>query len=130
MEAGISDTYLEELNALYEEWIAGFDRAPVLVVPRIAWTSSRIPETLTTIITTVQGRLEGKQGLLFPEEGALFLMSAEIIAAARELARSADGFVSKSRSATSTIRWCMPASPMRNTSKDTQPPASAWSSLE
>jgi hypothetical protein len=69
MEAGITDRYLEELNALYEDWIAGFNRAPVLVVPSDRLDFVKDSENLQTIITTVQGRLEGKQGFLFPEEG-------------------------------------------------------------
>jgi len=71
MEAGISDTYLEELNVLYEDWIAGFDRAPVLVVPADRLDFVKDSQDLHAIITTVQSRLEGKQGFLFPEEGAL-----------------------------------------------------------
>jgi len=70
MEARITDGYLEELNALYEDWIAGFDRAPVLVVPSDRLDFVKDSDTLRTIIATVQGRLEGNQRLLFPEEGS------------------------------------------------------------
>ena len=70
MEAGITDGYLGELNALYEDWIAVFNRAPVLVVPSDRLDFVTDSEDLQTIIRTVQGRLEGKQGLLFPEADA------------------------------------------------------------
>jgi deoxyadenosine/deoxycytidine kinase len=32
-EAGISRSYLERLNILYEEWIASFAQCPVLIIP-------------------------------------------------------------------------------------------------
>lgn len=70
MEAEISDGYLEELNMLYEDWIAQFDRAPVLVVPadRLDFVSDS--KDLQAIITIVQQRLGGRQGFLFPDEGS------------------------------------------------------------
>jgi deoxyadenosine/deoxycytidine kinase len=70
IEADISDTYLEELNALYEEWITGFDRAPVLVVPADRLDFVNDSKDLHAIITTVQHRLSGRQGYLFPEADA------------------------------------------------------------
>jgi len=64
-EAGISDGYLEQLNALYEEWIAGFALAPVLTVPsdRLDFVQER--EDLRRIVATVEERLRGEQGVLF-----------------------------------------------------------------
>jgi deoxyadenosine/deoxycytidine kinase len=64
-EAGISEEYLEQLNALYEEWIAGFALAPVLIVPsdRLDFVQDR--KHLSKIVAVVQERLRGDQGLLF-----------------------------------------------------------------
>ncbi len=64
-EAGISEEYLGQLNALYEEWIAGFTLAPVLSVPsdRLDFVQDR--KDLRRITTVVEERLRGGQGLLF-----------------------------------------------------------------
>jgi deoxyadenosine/deoxycytidine kinase len=67
-EAGISDEYLAELNELYEEWAAGFDLAPVLVVPsdRLDFVGEK--RDFEAILATVEERLRGGQGLLFPPD--------------------------------------------------------------
>ena len=67
-EAGITEEYLEQLNALYEQWIAGFELAPVLVVPsdRLDFVSES--RDLRAIVRTVEERLRDRQGLLFPQE--------------------------------------------------------------
>jgi deoxyadenosine/deoxycytidine kinase len=67
-EARISDAYLEELNTLYEEWIGGFTLSPVLVVPSDRLDFVKDTQGLSAIIATVQQRLRGRQGSLFPEE--------------------------------------------------------------
>ena len=66
-EARITDAYLSELNALYEEWIRGFDLAPVLVVPGDRLDFVKDSKDLQAIITTVQERLRDRQGFLFPD---------------------------------------------------------------
>ena len=66
-EAAISDAYLEELNVLYEEWIGGFTLAPVLSVPSDRLDFVKDSKDLSAIIATVQERLRGRQGTLFPE---------------------------------------------------------------
>jgi deoxyadenosine/deoxycytidine kinase len=68
-EAGITDAYLEGLNALYEEWIAGFTLAPVLVVPSDRLDFVKDSRDLDLIVTTVTERLRGNQGVLFPGIG-------------------------------------------------------------
>ncbi len=68
-EASITDAYLEGLNALYEEWIGGFALAPVLVVPSDKLDFVNDSTDLAAIIATVQERLRGRQGALFPEAG-------------------------------------------------------------
>jgi deoxyadenosine/deoxycytidine kinase len=65
-EARIPDQYLAQLNALYEEWIAGFTLAPVLIVPSDRLDFVKDTRDLDAIITTVQERLRGNQGVLFP----------------------------------------------------------------
>ncbi len=65
-EAKIPDQYLAQLNALYEEWIAGFTLAPVLIVPSDRLDFVKDTRALDAIITTIQERLRGNQGELFP----------------------------------------------------------------
>jgi hypothetical protein len=68
-EASISDAYLDGLNALYEEWIGGFTLAPTLIVPSDRLDFVKDSKDLATILSTVQERLRGRQGSLFPEGG-------------------------------------------------------------
>ncbi len=63
-EAGISEEYLEQLNALYEEWIAGFSLAPVLTVPADRLDFVQEKRDLRKIVAVVEERLRGDQGLL------------------------------------------------------------------
>jgi hypothetical protein len=65
-EARITDEYLAGLNALYEEWVSGFRLAPVLVVPSDRMDFVQDSGDLDAIVTTVQERLRGNQGVLFP----------------------------------------------------------------
>ena len=67
-EAGITDSYLESLNTLYEEWIGSFTVAPVLVVPADRIDFVRDSEGLRSIVSCTQERLRERQGLLFPDE--------------------------------------------------------------
>jgi len=64
-EAGIPEDYLAELNGLYEEWIAGFDLAPVLVLPadRIDFVGER--RDFEAIMAAVDESLRGGQRPLF-----------------------------------------------------------------
>ncbi|UCF97576.1 MAG: deoxynucleoside kinase [Spirochaetaceae bacterium] len=64
-EAGISEEYLAELNGLYEEWIAGFRLAPILVVPGDRLDFVEQSRDLEDIVTAVEERLRGEQRLLF-----------------------------------------------------------------
>jgi len=68
IETDISDEYLHRLNGLYEEWISGFDLAPVLVVPSDRLDFVEDSQDLHVIVSTIQRQLQGRQGLLFPEE--------------------------------------------------------------
>ena len=64
-EANISEEYLGQLNQLYEEWIAGFSLAPVLTVPADRLDFVQEKKDLRKIVTIVEERLRGDQGLLF-----------------------------------------------------------------
>ncbi|MGO9411068.1 MAG: deoxynucleoside kinase [Spirochaetia bacterium] len=70
IEADISNDYLERLNGLYEEWIGGFDIAPVLIVPSDRLDFVEDSGDLQAIVSTIRRQLQGRQGLLFPEEVA------------------------------------------------------------
>ncbi|HOX11782.1 MAG TPA: deoxynucleoside kinase [Spirochaetia bacterium] len=65
-EASIPDEYLAGLNRLYEEWIGGFDRAPVLVVPGDRLDFVEESADFRAIASTIAERLRDKQGALFP----------------------------------------------------------------
>ncbi len=65
-EAAIPDGYLGGLNRLYEEWIASFDLAPVLVVPGDRLDFVAESKDLDSIVTTITERLRDRQGALFP----------------------------------------------------------------
>jgi deoxyadenosine/deoxycytidine kinase len=66
-EASISEEYLAELGALYEEWISGFTLSPVLVVPADSLDFVSHTRDLRAIVRTVEERLRDRQGLLFPQ---------------------------------------------------------------
>jgi hypothetical protein len=66
-EASISDAYLDGLNALYEEWIGGFTLAPTLIVPSDRLDFVKDSKDLAAILSTIQERLRGRQGSLFPD---------------------------------------------------------------
>jgi len=66
-ESRITDDYLASLNSLYEEWIAGFALAPVLIVPSDRLDFVRDSGDLDAIVETVAERLRGNQGELFAE---------------------------------------------------------------
>ncbi len=65
-EVSIPDEYLAGLNRLYEEWIEGFDRAPVLVVPGDRLDFVEESADFRAIAATIAERLRDKQGALFP----------------------------------------------------------------
>ncbi|HSV56353.1 MAG TPA: deoxynucleoside kinase [Magnetospirillaceae bacterium] len=65
-EASIPEAYLAGLNRLYEEWIEGFDRAPVLVVPGDRLDFVEDSRDLRAVSSAVVERLRDRQGILFP----------------------------------------------------------------
>ena len=65
-EASIPDEYLAGLNRLYEDWIEGFELAPVLIVPGDRLDFVAESKDLDSIVHTIEHRLRDKQGTLFP----------------------------------------------------------------
>lgn len=64
-EKGIERAYLEQLNRLYEEWIQGFQLAPVLTVPADRLDFVQYDRDLQMILDKVQQKLRGDQYVLF-----------------------------------------------------------------
>ena len=65
-ESKIPDSYLEGLNALYEEWIQSFTLSPVLTVPGDRLDFVEDSHDLTAVVAAVRKRLQDKQSHLFP----------------------------------------------------------------
>ncbi len=64
-ESGIPAEYLEQLNVLYEEWVRGFDLAPVMVVDADHADVVADPQAFEAIVSQVEERLRGAQKPLF-----------------------------------------------------------------
>jgi len=60
-ERDISPEYLEQLNALYEEWIAHFDLCPVLTIPSDNLDFVTNSLHLDLIVGKVLERLQGRE---------------------------------------------------------------------
>ncbi|MEN6409852.1 MAG: deoxynucleoside kinase [Anaerolineaceae bacterium] len=70
-ERTISPDYLEQLNMLYETWIASFTLCPVLTIPADDLDYVANPRQLDLILRKVQEKLTGKDEVIFdPEEVA------------------------------------------------------------
>lgn len=68
-ESNISDDYLEQLNQLYEEWIADFSLCPVLIVPADEIDFVTYSGHLNLIVNKVEEKLIGKEEVSFlPED--------------------------------------------------------------
>ena len=59
-EVGISRSYLERLNVLYEEWIASFTQCPVLIIPSDNLNLVSSSAHISQVVQLVQDRLMGK----------------------------------------------------------------------
>jgi deoxyadenosine/deoxycytidine kinase len=64
-EQKIDPEYLEQLNKLYEEWIAGFNLCPVLTVPVDQLNYVSNPRHLDLIERKVLEKLMGKEEVVF-----------------------------------------------------------------
>ena len=67
-ERQISPDYLEQLNHLYEDWIAHFSLCPVLTVPADALNYVTNRAHLDLIVRKVQEKLVGKEEVVFGED--------------------------------------------------------------
>lgn len=68
-EMKISPEYLEQLNELYEQWIARFNLCPVLTVPADDLDYVAYAGHLDLIVSKVEEKLTGKEEVVFdPEE--------------------------------------------------------------
>jgi deoxyadenosine/deoxycytidine kinase len=64
-EREISVEYLEQLNALYEEWAAGFSLCPVLTVPADDLDFVKHDRHLVLICDKILDKLQGKEVVVF-----------------------------------------------------------------
>ncbi len=64
-ERAISGEYLERLNDLYDEWVAGFNLCPVLTIATDEMDFVQKPEHLDIIAGRIEDRLRGKEVLTF-----------------------------------------------------------------
>lgn len=70
-ERTIPVSYLEQINILYEEWIAGFGLCPVLTIPADEMDFVVHPQHLDLIVQKVSEKLMGKEEVIFaPDEVA------------------------------------------------------------
>jgi len=68
-EEGIEPAYLEQINDLYERWVADFQHCPVLTVPGDALDFVANGAHLDLIIHKIQEKLTGKEEVVFtPKE--------------------------------------------------------------
>jgi deoxyadenosine/deoxycytidine kinase len=72
-ERSIAPEYLERLNQLYENWIAGFTLCPVLTVPADGLNYVAYPGHLDLVVRKVQEKLTGKDVVVFAPEEVLKL---------------------------------------------------------
>ncbi|HSR46542.1 MAG TPA: deoxynucleoside kinase [Anaerolineales bacterium] len=67
-ERDIQPEYLNQLNDLYEEWIATFTLCPVLTVPASDLNYVAHDSHLDLIVSKIYEKLEGKEEVVFDEE--------------------------------------------------------------
>jgi deoxyadenosine/deoxycytidine kinase len=67
-ERSISAEYLQQLNELYEEWVASFCQCPVLALPSDELDYVANSEHLDLVVSKVQDKLTGKEEVIFKAE--------------------------------------------------------------
>lgn len=67
-ESNIEDAYLEQLNQLYEQWIANFSLCPVLTVPTDQMDFVAHNGHFELIVEKMEERLTGKKEVVFTRE--------------------------------------------------------------
>lgn len=66
-ERTIAPEYLEQLNALYEEWVAQFRLCPILTVPADRLDFVANSHHLDLIVEKILEKLQGREEVQFPE---------------------------------------------------------------
>lgn len=64
-EQSIPDSYLEQLNTLYDGWIARYAAGPVLTIDTAEIDIINHPEDLESVVQRIDEAMKGKQGILF-----------------------------------------------------------------
>jgi deoxyadenosine/deoxycytidine kinase len=67
-EQQITPAYLDQLNALYQEWIHGFTLCPVLTVPADQLDYVAHGSHLDLIVSKIHDKLAGKEEVVFEAE--------------------------------------------------------------
>lgn len=67
-ERAIAPEYLEQLNALYEEWVTHFRLCPILTVPADRLDFVANSHHLDLIVEKILEKLQGREEVQFPEE--------------------------------------------------------------
>ena len=65
-EQNIDPAYLDQLNTLYEEWIANFALCPVLTVPSDSINFAHNSDHLTLVVDKLMDKLHGQEVVEFP----------------------------------------------------------------
>jgi deoxyadenosine/deoxycytidine kinase len=65
-EQGIDPAYLEQLNVLYERWIARFTHCPVLMIPTDSLNFAQNEEHLDLVIHRITDKLQGQEVVELP----------------------------------------------------------------
>ncbi len=68
MEAGITEEYLQLLDAYYQEWLQKFDLCPVLTIKTDDLDFVHRPGHLEIVVNRIQEILAGKEEMEFPAE--------------------------------------------------------------
>jgi deoxyadenosine/deoxycytidine kinase len=65
IEAAITADYLDLLNRLYDEWLAGFDLCPVLTIPADDLDFVQQPQHFDLIVAKIHDKLAGQEEVIF-----------------------------------------------------------------
>ncbi|MGH2582920.1 MAG: deoxynucleoside kinase [Anaerolineales bacterium] len=67
IEMGIPADYLKLLEGYYDDWLADFDLCPVLTIHSGDLDFVHRPQHLDIVIEKIEGKLSGKEDVIFPE---------------------------------------------------------------
>jgi deoxyadenosine/deoxycytidine kinase len=69
IESGITAEYLALLDTFYQEWMQTFSLCPVLTISTEDLDFVHQPKHLDIVVRRIQGRLAGKEDVVFPADG-------------------------------------------------------------